>query len=347
VLIALIPAHNEATSIATTLDAVLPQLSASDACIVVADNCTDATVEVSRERGATVWATSGNRAKKAGALNQALDFVLPQLADDDHVLVMDADTWLDSSFVECAVATLERGGYGGVGGTFRGGEGGGFVGMLQRNEYARYGRDVHRLKGKVLVLTGTAAIFSVRALRAVIAARLDGRLPGGAAQVYDTRVLTEDNELTLALMHLGYKILSPAGCTMVTEVMTSWRDLYAQRLRWKRGAIENLVDYGLTRITWRYWLRQLWTFLGVVVTGLYLGTLLADAVLAHGVHVHAVWAAVTVIFAAERVVTVRQRGWSHMAYSALLVIEMPYDIALQGVHLRALWHSVTHRERNW
>ena len=91
-------------------------------------------------------------------------------------------------------------------------------------------------------------------------------IPGGSLQVYDTAVLTEDNELTLALLHLGYTVTSPEGCRLTTEVMESWGDLYRQRLRWKRGAIENLFDYGLTRVTVRYWLRQLMTLLGIVVT---------------------------------------------------------------------------------
>ena len=71
-----------------------------------------------------------------------------------------------------------------------------------------------------------------------------GTLPGAPAQVYDTNVLTEDNELTLALLHLGYAILSPRQCLLETEVMTDWHALWHQRLRWKRGALENLIDYG-------------------------------------------------------------------------------------------------------
>ena len=88
--------------------------------------------------------------------------------------------------------------------------GGGFVGTCQRNEYARYARDVRRLKGRALVLTGTATAFRVSTLRDVLRARHDGRLPHRSrGQVYDTNVLTEDNELTLALMHRGWKILAP------------------------------------------------------------------------------------------------------------------------------------------
>ena len=53
---------------------------------------------------ATVRTTSGNTHKKAGALNYALERVLPQLQDDDAVLVQDADSVLDPDFVAVAVA---------------------------------------------------------------------------------------------------------------------------------------------------------------------------------------------------------------------------------------------------
>src|SRR5947208_193239 len=85
----------------------------------------------------------------------------------------------------------------------------------------------------VVVVTDTATLFRTRTLRHVIRARASGELPGDPA-VYDTHVLTEDNELTLALLHLGYTVTSPPGCRLTTEVMESWSDLYRQCLRWKR-----------------------------------------------------------------------------------------------------------------
>lgn len=48
-------------------------------------------------------------------------------------------------------------------------------------------------------------------------------------------MLTEDNELTFAIRHLGYDVLSPTGCTLETEVMTSWHDLWSMVVRDKRG----------------------------------------------------------------------------------------------------------------
>lgn len=355
-VVVLVPAHNEAGSIGLALDSLAAQTRRGELVVVIADNCTDRTVEVVRKRAdAVVLPTSGNTHKKAGALNQALARVLPRLEDADAVLVMDADSALDAGFLEAALARLgttvpkHRSGaaIGGVGGTFRGGRGGGFVGMPQRNEYARYARDVRRLEGKVVVLTGTAAVFQVGVLRRVIAARGAGELPGGAAQVYDTAVLTEDNELTLALLHLGYGILSPKECLLETEVMTTWRALWAQRLRWKRGALENLAEYGFTPITSRYWGRQVLTHLGVLITVLYVLALLWSAAVDRSVHIHPIWLAVTLVFMAERVVTVRERGPVQMALASVIVVEMAFDFFLQAVQARAFWDTVTKSEKNW
>jgi cellulose synthase/poly-beta-1,6-N-acetylglucosamine synthase-like glycosyltransferase len=236
-----------------------------------------------------------------------------------------------------------------VGGTFTGGRGGGFVGMLQRNEYARYARDVRRLKGRVLVLTGTAAIFQVSALRRVVSARADGKLPGGSqtAQVYDTNVLTEDNELTLALLHLDYAIVSPKGCLLETEVMTTWGALWKQRVRWKRGALENLVDYGLTPITARYWARQVLTHVGVLVTAIYLLSIVYSLTTAGSIRVQPFWLGVTVIFMVERAISVRQRGWIQVSLAATLLVEMVFDLFLQASQGRALWESIRKSEKSW
>lgn len=356
VLVALLPAHDEEATLPAALDSLAHQTRRPDRIIVVADNCTDRTEEVARAAGAEVFTTVGNTAKKAGALNQALDELLPTLEGDDLVLVMDADSLLDDTFLEVARGKLDgthplherhRRELGGVGGTFRGGPGGGLVGTFQRNEYARYARDVRRLKGKALVLTGTATVFPVRALRAVRLARISGELPdkSGNGGVYDTHVLTEDNELSLALMHLGYGIVAPVGCTLETEVMTSWSALAQQRARWKRGAVENVADYGLNRVTAPYWGRQVLSALGVLATFLYLSTLAWGLVA--GLALRPFWLAASVVFILERVVSVRRRGWRQMLLAAPLVIEMVYDVFLQLVQAQALAQSLLRHERRW
>jgi cellulose synthase/poly-beta-1,6-N-acetylglucosamine synthase-like glycosyltransferase len=348
-VVCLVPAHNEEDCLPDAVYSLVKQTRGPDRVIVVADNCTDRTIEVMEPYRAgfcvEVFETVGNRHKKAGALNQALNEILPDLKEEDAVLVMDADSFLDEKFIESAEERLNANtpsvnAYGGVGGTFQGRSGGGFVGTLQRNEFTRYARDVRRLKGKVLCLTGTATLFSVKALKEIAKERPTG-------EVYDVEVLTEDFELTLALKHLGYEVVSPKECTLTTEVMETWRDLAQQRLRWKRGAVENLVQYGLTRVTLEHWARQLITLLGIFVSAVYLGTVVYSLSVAHGINLYPLWIGVTSIFIAERAVTVYKRGWKMSFLAALLVVEMPFDVFLQAVHLKAYWQVFTRSERSW
>jgi len=239
-------------------------------------------------------------------------------------------------------------GYHAVGGVFLGKDGGGFVGMLQRNEYARYARDVARKSGKTLVLTGTATIFTVTCLKDVMSARATGRLPGtgDVAHVYDTKALTEDNELTFALLHLGYKIIAPAECGLKTEVMETWRDLWKQRYRWKRGAIENNWHYGVTRYTLKYWGLQIWGIIGILATAVYLGSL-EWSLTTHDLHFYPIWLIVTAIYILERAVTVAKRGIRQALLAATLIIEMPYDMCLQAVQTYALVTSMFKTRQSW
>jgi biofilm PGA synthesis N-glycosyltransferase PgaC len=349
VITVLIPAHNEAAAIAETLESLKGQTRRPDRVVVVADNCTDATEHIALAWGAEVLPTRGNSDKKAGALNFALGALLPDAGPEDMILIQDADSQLSPDFIEKAVGHLQGDSrLGAVGGVFRGGHGGGFVGHLQRNEYARYARDVKRLKGKCLVVTGTAALFRARTLRDVMAARLDGSLPPGNGRggVYDTSVLTEDNELSFALLTLHYRIKSPADCMLVTEVMPSWRELWAQRLRWKRGAVENCVQYGWTRVTRPYWGRQVLALLGVLVTLAYFSTVAVALGTGAGLHIQPFWLAVTGVFVIERVVTVRLRGWKYMLAAATMY-ELVIDLFLQVVHAKAYLDAALNNKKAW
>lgn len=333
-IVAVIPAHNEEEQIDETVQSLLPQV---DEVIVVADNCTDGTEQAAAQAGATVIRTFENTAKKAGALNQILKDVLPWLSDMDAVLVVDADSTLAPNFVSEAVVRLNDG-YSAVGGNFRGKEGGGIVGMLQRNEYARYARDVARRQGRCLVLTGTAALFRVGALRDISESRESG-------DVYDVEVLTEDNELTLRLLHLGHRIISPKECTLTTEVMPTWRQLANQRLRWKRGAFQNLSQYGWTTVTRPYWGRQVLAALGVLAAVVYVASIAVGAIV--GMEFHPFWIALTGVFMVERSISVRERGWRQMALGALILVEMVYDTFLQFVQARAYLEIALRRSERW
>lgn len=344
---ALVPAHDEEHSLPETLASLRAQDPPPDRIVVIADRCTDGTAAVARAAGVEVLTTVDNADRKAGALDQALGPLLPALTDDDLVLVVDADSALVPGFLATAVARLAADpGTGAVGGVFTGRAGGGLVGALQRNEYARYAREVGRRRGVARVLTGTATLFRARVLREVAVAR--GRtLPGRPGAVYDPAALTEDNEITLAIRTLGHRTVSPRECVVVTEVMTTWADLWRQRLRWQRGALENLRSYGLTRVTAPYVVRQAAMYAGIVAVALFL---LATALFALRGDLgppRGPWLGVTALFVVERVVTVRRRGVRAMLLAAPVVVEFSYDLVQQAVFLRAAADLLARRAAGW
>ncbi|WP_216853614.1 glycosyltransferase [Phytoactinopolyspora halotolerans] len=332
------PAHNEADRIAAALESLHRQTRRPDSVIVVADNCADDTAGVAAAHRAEVVETIGNTHKKAGALNQVLGELLPLRGAGDAILVMDADSMLAPRFIEVALATLSGDAQvGAVGGIFLGEPGGGLLGELQRNEYARYQRQIARRADDALVLTGTATLHRVAVLRRLLEQR---------GQVYDTHALTEDNEITLAIKSMGLRCVSPPECIVVTEVMPTWRDLWRQRLRWQRGALENLRSYGLTRVTRPYALQQAGMAFGVVAMWLYLAyTAHIIAIGAFGIH--PLWTPLGLIFVAERVVTVWHRGARGRVLAAPVLIEWIYDLFLQGVLLRSAVDVVLRRPAAW
>ena len=343
----LIPAHNEEASLAATIASLLTQSHRPERVVVVADNCTDSTVAIARRAGVEVVESVDNVLKKAGALNQELKRLLPGQGDNDVVMVVDADTVLDDGFLAAAVTRMtDDRALMAIGGLFHGQEGCGLLGQLQRNEYIRYAREMRRRRGRVFVLTGTAALFRPLALRTVAASR--GQvIPGTRGDVYDTAALTEDNELTIALKSLGALMLSPEQCTVVTEVMPTWRALWSQRLRWQRGALENLGAYGVTPTTTRYWAQQLGIGYGVIALTSYLALIFLMAFSLDSWIWFPFWAGLGGLFAVERVVTAWKGGWRARLLGLALVPELVFAVFLNLVYVKGILDISLGRKASW
>ena len=343
----LIPAHNEEVKIANTIESLKKQKRKTNKIIVVADNCTDNTVKISKKLGAEIFKTKNNHHKKAGALNQVLHKLLPKLNHSDLVLVMDADSVISEDFIQVAIEKmLARPDLTAVGGLFYGDDGGGFVGQLQRNEYARYQRQIGRRKGEVFVLTGTASLFRAPALDAVARSR-GSLIPGVPGDVYDTQSLTEDNEMTIALKSIGGVLASPKECRVYTEVMPTWKDLWRQRNRWQRGALENIGAYGLTRATFRYWFQQVGLGYGVIALNSYILLMLITFLSVDKFEPILFWLAIGCIFLIERIVTVWRAGPKAVLIAAPLFIEIAYDIFIQAAFVKSLFDIMFSNEAKW
>jgi poly-beta-1,6-N-acetyl-D-glucosamine synthase len=347
-----VAAHNEEALIGEALESLAAQTRLADEVIVAADRCSDRTSAIAVAHGVVVIETVGNAHQKAGAIDQVLDDLLPRLSDSDAVLVMDADTSLSPGFISAAARRLrypEADGarVGGVGGIFFGCfPVAGLIGHLQNNEYVRYAREIGRRGGRADVLTGTATLFAARALRDIKRARAGGELPSGTG-VYDVEALTEDNELTLALKHLDYRCVSPKECTVGTRLPPTSARLFHQRLRWQRGALENLSAYGITRQTLPYLARQLMAYLGVAFVPFYL-TVLAHTWLTGGsVATPLLWTLVAAFFVLERAWAVKRGGSRSVALSALVVPEIAYDLFLHVVYLKAAIDTATGARETW
>jgi len=346
-LTVLIPAHNEARSLPHTLSSLEEQTRPPDKIIVVADNCTDSTVEIARGLGYEVFESIRNEFKKAGALNQVLSSILPKMGAQDVILIMDADSQINDTFLQTAAEYFRNfPALDAIGGVFFGERGHGLLGQFQRNEYIRYSDQIRRRGGRVFVLTGTASLFRADALLAVAKAR-GVHIPGEPGQVYDTAALTEDNELTIALKTLGCPMISPTQCRVTTELMPTWKNLWIQRLRWQRGAVENLGAYGFTRTTLRYWGQQVGIAYGTIALSSAIGISIFMLLSQDGWVWYTFWLGAGLIFCLERVWTVRKGGSRAILLALWVFPEICFDIFLQAVFFKVLLDTALMRQSSW
>lgn len=253
-VIALVPSHNRADTLAETIYSLLEQ-TYPVTILVVLDNCSDPSRQVVqdlqlRHPSLHCIETVDNTARKAGALNQALALVLAA----DLVLTLDDDTLLDTHCVEMGVRELladqslaaicSRAGVA----PFPAGKSPWqkLLWSLQRLEYA--GFDAHRVEthGAIKVIHGMCALYRTQALQQIAQSRED---LFGLWQVFREDNLVEDYDLTLALKEQGWRVSASMEMRAWTEVPLRLRDLWAQRLRWNRGGVDSLREHRWNRAT--------------------------------------------------------------------------------------------------
>lgn len=128
-------------------------------------------------------------------------------------------------------------------------------------------------------------------------------------------------------------MVSPNQSSVVTEVMPTWKQLWHQRLRWQRGALENLGAYGLTPQTTRYWFQQLGIGYGAIALGAYF-VLIIITILARDQWVwYPFWMLLGLLFMIERVVTV----WRSTLFATFLNI----------VFLKGVFDILLARQSQW
>lgn len=106
-----VPAHNEAQSIAATVQSLCAIDYPKDkfAVVVVADNCSDETAKIAQQAGARVLQRTHETLKGKGyALEFAYDLLLKE-SISDAIVVVDADTIVSDNLLQAFAARLAQG----------------------------------------------------------------------------------------------------------------------------------------------------------------------------------------------------------------------------------------------
>jgi glycosyltransferase involved in cell wall biosynthesis len=228
-LTVLIPAYNEQHYVGDCLRSVQESAYPGALSVVVVDDgSTDGTfaeaAEVADDRTQVVH--TGNGGKHA-ALNLGLSYVAT-----DVVVSVDADSTIHpDALTELARDFERREGAGAIAGNVKVVNRGSLVTDLQALEYVvgiNTFRRAFDLFGAVTVVPGSLGAFRRDVLEAV--------------QGYSADTVTEDFDLTVAILKQGYAIHA-SEATVYTEAPDTWRDLYAQRRRWFQGNLQTVVKH--------------------------------------------------------------------------------------------------------
>lgn len=290
-LAVLIPAHNEEASIGATVASVLAQTRQPDLFIVIPNGCADRTADVARDAldGAGLVIELPSLAhRKAEALNIAWS---RYAQDADVVVCLDADTVLPANALADWERELRDPRIGGSSSKFTM-LGEDLLTRLQRAEFARW-TDSSLRRGWTSVLAGTGCAISGAALREV-AARSDRVGPWCYTSA------TEDFELTYRIRQLGYRCQVSPSVRAYTDAMRTFRALWGQRMKWQVGTVEDLLTFGVNRMTRLDWWQQAAGLAAALVRGGFVLTMALGAVL--GVlDFQPLWLLPTLVFVANDV----------------------------------------------
>jgi cellulose synthase/poly-beta-1,6-N-acetylglucosamine synthase-like glycosyltransferase len=221
-----IPAHNEAAVIGRTVSRLLAQDYPSDLfdVYVVADHCSDDTATTARANGAICYERGGGRpGRKAYALQWLLERVLSAEREYDAVVVFDADSQVDASYLR------------------------GMNGTLSKDRPVLQGRHIIANPEESTFAALASADMRLNNLlrnQAKDALGLSCRLMGDAMcfacdvlrrHEWPAESLGEDREYGLYLLSHGIPVGYVADAVSVGQAAPDWGAASAQRIRWYGG----------------------------------------------------------------------------------------------------------------
>jgi cellulose synthase/poly-beta-1,6-N-acetylglucosamine synthase-like glycosyltransferase/peptidoglycan/xylan/chitin deacetylase (PgdA/CDA1 family) len=226
----LVAAYNEEAVIEATLRSLVRSRYPVREFLVVDDGSTDATAEIVQRLATTldprIRLIRQPNGRKPGALNRGM-----RAARGDYVVTLDADTHADPDLVGNLVRHFEADRYGtlaAVAGVVR--VGNRATNLLTRWQALEYvsligiERAAHDLLGAIAIVPGACAAWR----RAAV-------LQAGG---FSHATLAEDNDLTLSLHRLGWRITQDDEAKASTEAPEDLDGLLRQRVRWTFGSVQ-------------------------------------------------------------------------------------------------------------
>jgi poly-beta-1,6-N-acetyl-D-glucosamine synthase len=223
-LTAIVPAYNEAATVAETVRSLRAQTLAPAEIVVIDDCSTDATARVARAAGATVLRPPANTGSKAGAQTYALERIETEL-----VIAVDADTTLAPDAIEALLPALDDA------------EVAAACGLVlprrvrtiwERGRYVEYMLAFSFFKriqdqfGKPLISSGCFSIYRTAVLQAM----------GG----WSERTMAEDMDLTWTLYAADHKVRFVPEAVAYPIEPHDFKFLGKQLRRWSHGFVQNV-----------------------------------------------------------------------------------------------------------
>lgn len=224
-LTVIVPAFNEAASIADTVRSLQSQTRPPQEIIVVDDCSTDATATVAAAAGARVLTPPANTGSKAGAQN----FALPHVTTD-LVMAVDADTTLAEDGIEKLLGPFGDPAVAAASGTVIPRD---VSSVWERGRYVEYlfafsfFKRVQDHYGKPMISSGCFSAYRTRILRQV----------GG----WSTRTMAEDMDLTWTLFQAGWKVRFVPEAVCYPIEPHSLGLMRKQLRRWSHGFVQNVL----------------------------------------------------------------------------------------------------------
>ena len=223
-LTVIIPAFNEADSIADSIRSLQGQ-TVTPAEIVVIDDCsTDGTGEVAAGLGVRVMRPAQNTGSKAGAQTFALDSVRTEM-----VMALDADTTLAPEGIETLLSAFDDPEVSAACGTVHPRH----VGTVwERGRHVEYMlafsffKRVQDHYGKPLISSGCFSVYRTEDLRAM----------GG----WSTRTMAEDMDLTWTFYEAGKKVRFVPEALSYPIEPHDFHFMGKQLRRWSHGFVQNV-----------------------------------------------------------------------------------------------------------